>query len=523
MRWDVVSLVVGWTLALLSAPLILLAALSIPLDGYSPILLQAFLVPALLSVIFGVLLILNGTRIDSDQRLRDREAFAAVALGWPTAVVVGAIPFWIGGMFHGPTTFFAGESTFIEAIGGLLRSGFESMSVFTTTGATVIDPLTSPLCTAVITDCIGAQPRSLLLWRSLTQWLGGMGIIMLGMLILSRWLGGGMAIAQAELTGPSLSRLRPTLEQTARVLWSIYIVFTLLEFIALWGLTQMNAFHAANYALTTLPTGGFGTTDGGVMDWDSPLVEIIITIFMILAGTNFSLFYLAVFGDGRKATEDDEFKFYLIVLFAAWAFMAINLMLNSQKNGYSNIEAIRHSLFQAASIGTSTGFASSDFAAWPVLSLLILIGLMVVGASAGSTGGGLKILRLRIIFGLMYREISRLIQPRKLVALRFNGEVVEESRILLVIGMLSAWIALAGVSAIMLTFFEPSMSLETLISVVASSLGNTGPALGDYGPTNTWASMHWLTLCWTGLLMWAGRLELLTVLVLLHPRTWKNP
>ncbi len=521
MRWDVVSLVVGWTLTLLTVPLAITAVLSVLLDGSSAMLLRAFLAPAILSVTLGVLLIFNGARIDSDQRLRDREAFAAVALGWPVAVIVGALPFWLGGTFHGPFTYLAGDSTFVESAGGLLRAGFESMSGFTTTGATVIDASTSPYCGAAVADCIAAQPRSLLVWRSLTQWLGGMGIIMLGMLLLSRWLGGGMSIARAELTGPSLARLMPSLEQTARVLWSIYLVLTVAEFFSLWLLGGMPSFHAANYALTTMPTGGFGTTDGGVTDWDSPRIEFIMIIFMIIAGTNFSLFHMAAFGEFRRAIADEEFRFYLLVLILAWLFMALNLMTSS--SDISTMDSIRHSLFQAVSIGTSTGYASSDFAAWPVLSLLVLLGLMVVGASAGSTGGGLKILRLRIAAGIMHREISRLIQPRKLIALRMNGEVIEESRVLLVIGMLSAWGVLATASAIMISLMEPSINLETVISVVASSLGNTGPALGSFGPSRTWAGMNWFTLVWTSLLMWAGRLELLTVMVLFYPRTWKNP
>ncbi len=520
MRWDVVSLVVGWTLALLTLPLVIVGALSIYLDGSSNMLIRAFLTPALISSVGGVLLIINGTRIDSDQRLRDREAFAAVALGWPAAVIVGALPYWLGGMFHGPTTYLAGDSTLIEAVGGSIRSMFESMSGFTTSGATVIDPMTSPNCPPDILDCIAAQPRSLLLWRSLTQWLGGMGIIMLGMLLLSRWLGGGMSIARAELTGPSLSRLMPTLEQTARVLWSIYIAMTILEFFLLYWIADMTWFNALNYSLTTMPSGGFGTTDGGIMDFNSPRVEIIITMFMVATGINFTLFHFLLLKEYTKVFNDQELRVYLLVLTCAWAIFSINLVLSAD---WEWSEAVRHGAFQAAAIGTSTGYASADFASWPVLSLFVLLFLMVVGASAGSTSGGLKILRLRIAAGIMYREISRLIQPRKLVALRMNGEVVDESRVLLVIGMLSAWAVLAAVSAILISLMEPGVDLETVISLVFASLGNTGPALGSYGPTNTWASLSWYTLILTSLLMWAGRLELLTVLVLFHPRTWRNP
>ena len=329
-----------------------------------------------------------------------------------------------------------------------------------------------------------------------------------------------MSIARAELTGPSLSRLMPTLEQTARVLWSIYIAMTILEFFLLYWIADMTWFNALNYSLTTMPSGGFGTTDGGIMDFNSPRVEIIITMFMVATGINFTLFHFLLLKEYTKVFNDQELRVYLLVLTCAWAIFSINLVLSAD---WEWSEAVRHGAFQAAAIGTSTGYASADFASWPVLSLFVLLFLMVVGASAGSTSGGLKILRLRIAAGIMYREISRLIQPRKLVALRMNGEVVDESRVLLVIGMLSAWAVLAAVSAILISLMEPGVDLETVISLVFASLGNTGPALGSYGPTNTWASLSWYTLILTSLLMWAGRLELLTVLVLFHPRTWRNP
>ena len=518
MRYDVIRLVAGWSLLLLTVPLAISGAIGYIMHDEMNIILWSFVPPIIFSALVGSILIWRGTRRDTADRLRDREAFAAVALSWPLIVAVGALPFWLGPTFHGPITWDGDGGTLQEILGGMIRSWFESMSGFTTSGATTIDPFASPRCEGV-DDCIASQPYGILFWRSLTQWLGGMGIIMLGMLLLSRALGGGMSIARAELTGPSLSRLRPRLQETAKALWSIYIGFTVLEFILLMWWADLSWFNAINYSLTTMPSGGFGTTDGGIMGFNSPLVEGIITFFMVATGINFTLFHFLLLKEYAKVINDQELRVYLLVLAGAWAIFAINLVHSA---GWAWGDALRHGAFQAAAIGTSTGYASADFASWPVLSLFVLLFLMVVGASAGSTSGGLKILRLRLAFVLARREIHRMVQPQAIVSVRMNDEVVDDSRMWVVIGMLTTWAALAMISLVVLAFFEPTHSLETILSVIFAALGNTGPALGAFGPTSTWAGLNWYSLFYTSLLMWAGRLELLTVLVLFHPRTWRK-
>jgi len=518
MRYDVIRLVAGWSLLLLTVPLAISGAIGYIMHDEMNIILWSFVPPIIFCAVVGSILIWRGTRRDTADRLRDREAFAAVALSWPLIVAVGALPFWLGPTFHGPITWDGDGGTLQEILGGMIRSWFESMSGFTTSGATTIDPFASPRCEDV-EDCIASQPYGILFWRSLTQWLGGMGIIMLGMLLLSRALGGGMSIARAELTGPSLSRLRPRLQETAKALWGIYIGFTVLEFILLMWWADLSWFNAINYSLTTMPSGGFGTTDGGIMAFNSPLVEGIITFFMVATGINFTLFHFLLLKEYAKVINDQELRVYLMVLAGAWAIFAINLVHSA---GWAWGDALRHGAFQAAAIGTSTGYASADFASWPVLSLFVLLFLMVVGASAGSTSGGLKILRLRLAFVLARREIHRMVQPQAIVSVRMNDEVVDDSRMWVVIGMLSTWAALAMISLVVLAIFEPTHSLETILSVIFAALGNTGPALGAFGPTSTWAGLNWYSLFYTSLLMWAGRLELLTVLVLFHPRTWRK-
>ncbi len=516
MRWDVVGLVLGWTIRLVAVPLAVVAVYSCHQEGLE-MGLRTFLAPLVLAVLLGQSLVSLSKDADASTRVRDREAFASVALGWIPVVAVGALPFWLGGMFYGPFEYMDGTASHSDVLAGLLHSWFESMSGFTTTGATVIDHTTSPMCLeGAEQDCIRSQRRSLILWRSLSQWLGGMGVIMLGLLILSRSLGGGMALARAELTGPSVSQLGISLESTARRLWTIYIALTLMEMALLNFVGGMGIFDAVNYSLTTLPSGGFTTSDGGVMGFGSARIEVILMVFMLLTCINFSLLYFAMAGRSREVWKDEELRTYLLILLLAWLAMAFNLYRSGTNGG---TEAIRQALFQAISI-SSTGYSSADFSSWPVFSKFVLLLLMIVGASAGSTGGGLKVLRIRIAFELAKREVLRIIKPRKVVAIRFNQQVIEESKVWMIIGMISSWLVLATVSLLLFSMLETELDMETILSVVISLLGNTGPALGAYGPTSTWASLSHPSLLISTFLMWLGRLELLTVLVLLHPRTW---
>ena len=517
MRFDVLNLILGWTLIALTLPLFLCGLLTIWLDDWQ-LALYSFAIPAILSPTVGLLMLSLGTRTDTTERLRDREAFAAVALVWPIAVFIGALPFWFGGMFVGP---FTPDALMVDILRGAVNSWFESMSGFTTTGATIISHSMSPNCIPGVTaDCIHAQPRGLLIWRSLTQWFGGMGIIMLGMMILSRVIGGGMALARAELTGPSLSRLRPKLKQTAFALWGLYLFLTLLEFALLYFTGAMDLFDSVNHALTTMPSGGFSTRDASIGYYDSFLVESIIILFMFLAGVNFTLLWFVREGDFKRAFGDEEFRNYLTYVFVAASAIFIALIAS----GYSITNAFRDGLFQVVSFATSTGYTSSDYmdGSWPLVAHLILFILMVVGASAGSTSGGLKLLRVNLAFKVAMRELVRIAQPRKVEQIRMNGEVIEQNQIGLIVGMLFVWVGLFFISSLVLAIFMPNDSFESVTMVVASSLGNTGPTLGDFGPSNTWESMNSGALFFTSILMWFGRLELLTAVILLHPRTWRR-
>jgi trk system potassium uptake protein TrkH len=346
-----------------------------------------------------------------------------------------------------------------------------------------------------------------------------MGIIMLGMMLLSRVMGGGMALARAELTGTSLSRLRPKIKQTALALWGLYVFLTLVEFFMLKFIGKLTYFDAINHALTTLPTGGFSTYDANIGHFDSVAVELIIILFMFLAGVNFTLLWMFRDGQGKKALRDEELRYYVFYILIALVIVLIALLLSGEYNGP---DALRDSLFQVVSIATSTGYGSADYIPWPVATHIIIFMLMVIGASAGSTGGGLKLMRVILAFKVAMRELVRIAQPRRIDRIRMNGEVVERQQLGLIVGMLFVWIGLFGISTLILAILMPEHSFESIVSIVASSLGNTGPALGEFGPTNTWSGMNSWALILTSMLMWCGRLELLTAVILLHPRTWKK-
>ncbi|MCH1422190.1 MAG: TrkH family potassium uptake protein [Candidatus Poseidoniaceae archaeon] len=517
MRFDVLALILGWTLIALTLPLVFCGLLTVWLDDWQ-MAVYAFAIPSLLSPLIGTLMLSLGTRTDTAERLRDREAFAAVALVWPIAVFIGALPFWLGGMFVGP---FTADAALIDIARGAVNAWFESMSGFTTTGATVISHNMSPNCIPGTTpDCINAQARGLLIWRSLTQWFGGMGIIMLGMMILSRVIGGGMALARAELTGPSLSRLRPKLKQTAFALWGLYLSLTFIEFCLLYFTGAMDVFDSVNHALTTMPSGGFSTRDASIGYYDSVLVESIIILFMFLAGVNFTLLWFIRDGDFNRAFGDEEFRNYVAYVAVAVSAIAIALLAS----GFTLEHSLRNSMFQVMSFATSTGYTSTDYMddSWPLVTHLILFILMVVGASAGSTSGGLKLLRVTLAFKVAMRELVRIAQPRKIEQIRLNGKVVEQNQLGLIVGMLFVWVGLFFISSLILAIFMPHDSFESVTMVVASSLGNTGPTLGDFGPSNTWESMNSGALVITSILMWFGRLELLTAVILIHPRTWRR-
>ena len=515
MHYDVVRYVVGQTLRIISVPFILAALVLVFMSPesswYLPI--SSFAAPGLTALVLGTVLY-SVEKEEIEERIRDREAFASVGLGWLAIVVIGTLPYWLGGIFVGPGS----EASFSEVLQGLTYALFESMAGFTTTGATVIESSSSPLCTESTPDCLASLPKMILLYRSATQWLGGMGVIMLGLLIFSRTVGGGKSLARAELTGPTVSSTGLTFQSTARILWAVFVAMTLIELVLLNTFTELSLFDSVNISMTTIATGGMTPTDGGIGGYDSVALESILIFFMFVSGLNFAAIYLVVVRAQFSELNDEEIRYYAIIYVLSIALASGFMVLE----GSSFSQSLRETMFTLTSIITSTGYSTADWGSWQLFPKLVLLILMAIGATAGSTSGGLKVMRATMLLKIARREILTIVQPKRVVPIRVNGEVVDERRVSLALGMICAWILLCAVSILLISVAEPNIDLESAVSVIFSMLGNTGPALGAYGPTHTYASMSEFGLLGSSILMWLGRLEILTVLILFNPRLWSK-
>lgn len=433
----------------------------------------------------GVLLWLLGRGVGPG--LNRRESLLLVAATWMAAAVFGALPYQLSG-----------------AMPGYLEAYFEAMSGFTTTGASVLTSIES-------------QPHGILLWRELTQWLGGMGIVVLFVAVFPVIGVGGAHMVEGELPGPKGERLTARIRDTARVLWQLYLGLSALEVVALL-IAGLPFFDALANTLGTMPTGGFCPRDQSIAAYNSVAVEGIITFFMLAAGTNFQLFFFALWKRrfGRFLT-DREFRWYLVIIVASLLLIAADLMLHM---GYSAGTAFRFATFQSVAIQTTTGFATTDFAGWPSLSQSILLVLMIVGASSCSTGGALKVIRLVVLAKYAYRRILLVFSPRTVRPLKLAGNVVPEAAVSDIVGLSILYFsALIGGSVLM-----SAVGLDPLsaLSSVAATLGNVGPGLGAVGPAANYAHVPAvgkvaLTFC-----MLIGRLELWTVLVLISPAFWRG-
>ncbi len=473
--------VLGFLLAVVAAALLLPAAVSaLYRDGDA----WSFLAAAGIGLAAGGLLFWAGARA---REIRAREGFAVVTLGWLVVGLLGGLPAWLSGQIP----------SFTDA-------AFESISGFTTTGASILADVES-------------RSHGLLFWRALTQWLGGMGIVLLALAILPLLGVGGMQLFRAEVPGPVHERLTPRISQTAKLLWSVYVLLTALQIVAL-TVAGMPFFDAICHALATMATGGFSPRNASVGAYADPVIHWIITIFMFLAGTNFVLHYQALRGKVRLYARDDEFRFYVCVLLIATALVGVPLALGGI---YPHLEqTLRHALFQVVSIMTTTGFATADYLLWPPAAHAILLILMAVGGCAGSTGGGIKVMRLLILLKAAKAELRKLLHPRAVATLWFNERALTPQLTANVLGFLLFFILVYAVGVVVLSL--GGHDLATAIGATAATLGNIGPGVGAVGPAANYAFFasweKWLLM----FLMLAGRLELYTVLVLLMPDAWRR-
>lgn len=448
-------------------------------------------------MLIGVLAMLNTRK--HKKEMNKREGYIVVTFGWLIMTISGTFPY-----------------LFTGAIPDFTNAFFETISGYTTTGSTILND-------------IEALPEGVLFWRSLTHWIGGMGIIVLAIAILPLLGIGGMELFAAEAPGPSADKLHPRITDTAKRLWLIYFGYTAAETVLL-SVAGMSFFDAINHAMCTLSTGGFSTKNASVAHWNAnPMIQYIIIFFMFVAGMNFVLSYFAFKGKVQKIIKDDEFRlyFWFVTIFTIVAALMIYFQADVSVSSIDHPmvwgegeSAFRHSLFQVLAIITTTGFVTADFTLWTPFLVVFFFGLMFLGGSAGSTSGGVKVVRHLIMIKNGFLEFKRTLHPHAVLPVRYNkksitGKIVFNILAFFILYMLSFIIGALGFSLMGLDF-------ESAIGVAASSLGNVGPALGDFGPVNNFYEMPSVGKWWCSFLMLIGRLELFTVLILLTPFFWRN-
>lgn len=414
-----------------------------------------------------------------------REGYIIVSSVWIVFSLFGSLPFLLSG-----------------AIPNFTNAFFETMSGFTTTGASILNN-------------IEELPHGILFWRSLTQWMGGMGIIVLSLAILPFLGVGGVQLFSAEVPGLTPDKMHPRVKETAQRLWMIYVGFTVVEVLLLWA-GEMNLFDAICHSLTTMATGGYSTKQASIAAFTMPYTHYVITLFMFIAGVNFTLSYFALKFDFKKIIKNEEFKVYAAITLLFSTIIAIGLI---KVNG--NVEqSVRDSLFQVVSILTTTGYVSADYLIWPPLLMALIFLLMFVGGSSGSTGGGVKVIRVILIMKNCYYELKRLIHPKAIIPMRLNKKTVPQPLVNNVLAFIVFYLLIFMLSSVIMTGM--GLDMESAMGSVAATLGNIGPGLGSVGPVENFSQIpdagKWLL----SFLMLLGRLELFTVLIVFSPAFWKK-
>lgn len=445
--------------------------------------LNAFLITICITLILGTVGVLF-TRKSGEIRVRD--GFLVVTCSWTLFALLGALPFIISGHIPSYTDAF-----------------FETMSGFTTTGA------------SILTD-VEVLPHGLLFWRSFTHWLGGMGIILLSLAILPLLGVGGMQLFKAEVPGPTPDKLTPRIKHTAEVLWGVYVLISVVEAVLL-KFAGMNWFDAACHTFGTMATGGFSTKNASIGHYNSVLIDYIIIIFMIIAGTNFALHYRLLHGKVKSYWHDREAMFYIILIAIAALLIGTDVY---QRTGQDLFKSAQNSIFQVVSIITTTGYGTADYEQWSTFSQVILFLLMFIGGCAGSTGGGMKVIRVMIMFKFGFNELKRLIHPQAVLPVRIGMMAIPREIVTNIIGFFLFYMALfvAGV----LVMSALGLDFLTAIGSVTATISNIGPGLGAVGPTDNYAAIPLLGKWVLSFLMLVGRLELFTVLILFSPAFWRK-
>lgn len=422
-----------------------------------------------------------------DTDLKLREGLLVVSLTWFAVSLFGALPFYLSPSF----------ASFTDAV-------FETVSGFTTTGASILSDVES-------------LPRSLQLWRCFTHWVGGLGIVVLGVAVLPLLSGGGLHLYRAEFSGARSEKLKPRVTETALALWRIYAVMTLVEVLAL-RLAGLGTSDAVCHAFSTMGTGGFSTKTASIAAFHNPIAEYIVIIFMILAGMNFARHYqLWVEGRVRDFFRDPEIRAYLVILGMATIVVALSLWLES---GYSLEEGWRAALFQTTSILTTTGFVTDDYERWKPVCQLSLLLLMFIGGCTGSTAGGLKVARLLLLAKVLSRQFRRIVEPRAVLSVRLGREVIPEPTIQSLLSLVNLALVVFAVASLILA--ATGLDLLSAIAAVAACMFNIGPGLGTVGPSDNYAHLPVLAKWVLAFCMICGRLEFVTSLVIFAPGFWRK-
>jgi len=431
--------------------------------------------------------------------MNKREGYIVVTFGWIVMSLSGTLPYML-----------------TESVPSFTNAFFETMSGYTTTGASILND-------------IEIIPKGVLFWRSTTHWIGGMGIIVLAIAILPLLGIGGMQLFAAEAPGPSGDKLHPRITDTAKRLWLIYLGYTVAETLLL-KLAGMSFFDAINHSMATLSTGGFSTKNASVAYWNNqPLIQYIIIFFMFLAGANFVLGYFAFKGKVQKIINDEEFKLYFkfVAVFTIIAAFIIYFKADVSASSIAHPmvwgegeSAFRHALFQVLTVITTTGFISADYTMWTPFLTVFFFGLMFLGGSAGSTAGGVKVVRHLILIKNGFLEFKRTLHPSAIVPVRYNKKAINRFIVFNVLAFFILYMLSFIIGALVFSMFN--IDFISAIGLSASSLGNIVPALGNFGPVNNYAALPPLAQWWSSFLMLIGRLELFTVLILFTPFFWRN-
>lgn len=427
--------------------------------------------------------------------LNNKDGFAIVTLAWLLVALAGAMPFYLSG-----------------AIPNFTDAWFESMSGVTTTGATIIgNPNTLPH----LPNGIESLNHGVLYWRSFIQWIGGMGIIVFTIAILPLLGAGGIQLFKAEVPGPVADKIRPRVKETAKILWMVYVGLTAAEAILL-SISGMSWFDAICHSFTTMPTGGFSTQNASIAAYTNPAIHYIIILFMFIAGVNFSLHFRSLTGNIKICFKDPEFLAYIGIMFAATLFIFLNI---ASAQGEWTHDNFLSSLFQSVSTLTTTGYGSADYEIWPFFSQYLILILMFIGGMGGSTGGGMKVARIIVLVKYAATETRRMLHSRAIIPIRIGDRYIGEDVVRNTLGFFLFYMSIFGITALILTTLN--LDIESAIGAAASAIGNIGPGLGAFGPTDNYALLHpmgkWmLTFC-----MLLGRLEIFTIMVLFSRAFWK--